>query len=63
MEPENTNQTPVFTPNIQPTPVQQEPIKPQVEEPAVIVDWKKPLISMIIVGVLALGLMMLVKYL
>lgn len=62
MEPENTNQTPVFTPKIQPTPVQQEQTKPQVEESPVIVDWKKPLISMIIVGLLALGLMLLVKY-
>jgi uncharacterized RDD family membrane protein YckC len=61
MEPENTNQTPVTF--VKPEPIQPEPPKPQVEEPPVIVDWKKPLISMIIVSVVALGLMLVVKYL
>lgn len=63
MEPENTNQPVVFVPKVQPAPVPQESVKSKVEDPPVIVDWKKPLISMIVVGVLALGLMMVVKYL
>lgn len=63
MEPENTNKPVVFVPKVQPNPVPQESVKPKTEEPPVIVDWKKPLISMIVVGALALGLMMVVKYL
>ncbi len=59
MEPQNINQN--STTSVETQRAQQESPKPQVEEPPVIVDWKKPIISMIIVGVLALGLMMLVK--
>jgi|GEM_PF-2258224 len=59
MEPQDINQTPVSP--VEPQPVNQETTKPQVEEPPVKIEWKKPLFTMLIIGGIALGLMYLIK--
>ena len=58
MEPQDINQNPI-SPVAQP--IQKETPKSQVEESPVIINWKKPLFTMLIIGGIALGLMYLVK--
>jgi len=54
MEPQNVEQK-IVEP--------EEANKVQAEKAPVVVNWKKPIISIIIIGVLALGLMLLARYL
>jgi hypothetical protein len=59
MEPQTINQIPTTPSELQP--VQQEAPKPQVEEPPVKMEWKKPLFKILIIGGIALALMFIVK--
>ncbi|NMB91330.1 hypothetical protein GYA37_00610 [candidate division WWE3 bacterium] len=56
MEPQEVQQQTTVEPVV-------EDKKVEAEKAPVAVNWKKPLTSIVIIGALALGLMLLVKYL